>query len=175
MFSLLPPCREYPFLETETERRMPGSSHRKLPRSSHPSSPTSRPSCQLSDYPVKSTFKNYSTTSLQSHNQSFLTPKSMILFLTCTLKWLSLKEGQCLLHSGNEEWEITFLFQVQTGSLRSHFPIRLHFKVNTFFFQTVLTRNYWNLSQWTYFLKASSWSSKSQAQIFTSKFGVCTV
>lgn len=134
MFPLLPPCREYPFLETETERRMPGSSHRKLPRSSHASSPTLRPSCQLSDYPVKSTFKNYSTTSLQSHNQSFLTPKGMILFLTCTLNWLSLKEGQCLLHSGNEEWEITFLFQVQTGSLRSHFPICLHFKVNTYIF-----------------------------------------
>lgn len=112
---------------------MPGSSCRKLPRSSHASSPTSRPSCQLSDYPLKSTFKNYSTTSLQSHNQSFLTLKS-ILFLTCTLKWLSLKEGQCLLHSGNEEWEITFLFQVQMGSLRSHFPICLHFKVNTYFF-----------------------------------------
>lgn len=40
-----------------------------------------------------------------------------------------------------------------------------------FFFPTVLMKNYWNLSQRTYFLKASSQSSKSQAQIFTSKFG----
>lgn len=32
-------------------------------------------------------------------------------------------------------------------------------------------KNDWNLSQRTYFLKASSWSSKSQSQIFTSKFG----
>lgn len=38
------------------------------------------------------------------------------------LKWLSIKQGQCLLYNGNEEWEITLLFQAQMGSLRSPFP-----------------------------------------------------
>lgn len=40
-----------------------------------------------------------------------------------------------------------------------------------FFFPPVLMKNYQNLSQRAYFLKASLWLSKSQAGIFTSKFG----
>lgn len=55
------------------------------------------------------------------------------------------------------------------------FPFAFFLGQHLHFFPTDLMKNYWNLSQRIYFLKASSWSSKSQAQIFTSKFGSFSV